>query len=136
MDFKDKIKKRIINYCTYTALGIIMILISMGSDNDILQPFGAAFALMGIARAVHYSALTKNPAALKKREIAENDERNIDIAVKARSLTFTVFGVCGGLSVIALKLLKLNDASQTVAYTLCAMLVIYWLCYFAIKKKY
>ncbi|MBQ3182268.1 MAG: hypothetical protein IJB57_01230, partial [Clostridia bacterium] len=73
---------------------------------------------------------------LKRREIAENDERNIAIVHKARSWAFSFYVILGCLAVIVLSLLSLQDIASWIGVGVFSLIAIYWICYFIVRRKY
>ena len=128
-------KKSIIIYGIYIIIGIALCVVGFFSEKNFLSSFGAAFAAVGIAKTVQYARLLKNPEKLKKWTIMQNDERNIAIALKARSITFRIIGLASGIAIIICYLINQELVGMVIAYTLCAMLVIYILCYHILNLK-
>ena len=138
MDYNKKLKIRLISYIAYTAIGILMMVVSLAgiARNEFLSPLGFAFTLMGAVRIGRYQYLLKNPQALNRRKIAETDERNIMIWTQARSLAFIVFIMLSGIAVIVLQMMNRKVESNIVAYMLMFFVAIYWICYAICKRKY
>ena len=90
-EFEKKIKSRAMLGLIYALIGAAIIITAntIKTDNDVAYSFGAVFAAMGIVRFVQYTRLLNNKSALEKREIAENDERNVMIVTKAQMLYAT-----------------------------------------------
>lgn len=138
MDYNKKLKIRLISYIGYTAIGILIMAISLTgiARDEFLSPLGFAFTLMGAVRIGRYQYLLKNPKALNRRKIAETDERNIMIWTQARSLAFIVFIMLSGIAVIVLQMMNRKVESNIVAYMLMFFVAIYWICYAICKRKY
>ena len=138
MKFKTKIKTRIYTGAAYALIGAALIAVrAVGlNENEMLDSFGAVLLVMGLAKAVQYLRLMKNEDAMKKREIAENDEMSIAIWQQARSLAVSIYSMCAGVAVIVLYALGKNLAAQVAAYMLMLFVLVYWVCYFAVKRKY
>ena len=137
MDFKKKLKIRM-----YTAIGFIIVGIAMiastfvvGGQNDFVSCFGFAFSVMGIARLRNYFIITKSEESIKNREIAETDERNVMLANKAKSIAFGVYCIVAGIAVIVLQLINKTELSSFIAYTICALVFIYWVSYMVIRNR-
>ena len=137
-EFEKKIKSRAMLGLIYALIGAAIIITAntIKTDNDVAYSFGAVFAVMGIVRFVQYTRLLNNKSALEKREIAENDERNVMIVTKARSLAFTAYFVLGGITVPVMFLTGNRTIGLYVAYSICAFVVISWLSYLIIRRKY
>lgn len=138
MDYRNKLKLRLYTAAVCAAIGIILILMSITGHikNEIASSFGAMFVVIGAARILQYVRITKDEESLHRREIAEKDERNVMLWTKARSLTFTIYILLSAAAVVILYLLDMASAAKTVSYMLCALVFIYWVCYFFVSRRY
>ena len=138
MNFRNKIKFRAWLGVFYTAVGAAIIIAAnlIGTDNGAAYSFGAIFAATGLARTVRYVRLLRNPEAMQKRETAENDEMNITVIEKARSLAFSVYLIIGGIMLVSFYIAGNFYAGQITAYIICAFTVIYWICYKIVRMRY
>lgn len=137
MNFKKKLKIRLYCGIGFTLLGIAIIVISnlMQPANEYLSMFGLCMAVVGINRIRHYFLITKNEETIQKREVAESDERNIYISSKARSIAFYIYVLAVSLAVIVFHILGRQEIAVFLSYTVCLLLVIYWITYFIVRKK-
>lgn len=136
MDFMKKMKMRFWLAIGYIAFGALLFLIcTFAGENDFLSAFGFAFVVMGFARLRNYFMITKNEETIKKQRIAESDERNLAIVSKAKNVAFGVYITAAAAAVIVLHLLNMIDESRMIAYTVCALVFIYWVAYYIIKKR-
>ena len=136
MNFKKKLKIRLYCGIGFTLLGIAIIVISnLLHVNDFLSMFGLCMAVVGLNRIRHYFFITRNEESIQKREIAESDERNVYVATKARSIAFYIYIVVISLAVIVFHILGRPEIASLLAYTVCLLLVIYWITYFIVRKK-
>ena len=137
MDFKKRIKIRYLTAVVYIVLGLALAALSffLEGENEFVSPFSFALIVIGIARIRKLSLITRNEASLKQREIAEGDERNIYIMLKARSAAFNIYVLLAGIAVIVLLFLEYSFAAQCIGYSVCALALIYWVCYWIYYKK-
>ncbi len=137
MDFKKKLKIRLFTAITYIVLGAAMIITSLviKTENEFISSFGFALILIGIVRIRNHMLITKNDETVKKQEIAETDERNIYIANKAKTFTFSLYIIISCLAVIVLQFFDAPLLSQYISLSVCLLLIIYWVSYFIIRKK-
>lgn len=138
MDFNKKMKIRKNIALVYILIGVAMILLNVTGivTNDIMSSFGLMLFVMGIARMVQYKRITADSESLNARRIAENDERNVMLWTKARSITTSVYLMLSALAVIVLYIINMQTAAQIVSYCMISFVVIYWICYFIVSKKY
>lgn len=137
MDFKKKLKTRLYIAVTYTAIGIFMIILQFGikEKSDFLSSFGFAMAIMGLIRIRNYFIITKSEESIRKREIAETDERNISIMLKAKNAAFSVYMILSGIAVIVLSCLNQNEKAIWIAYSVLLLVFFYWISYMYFRKK-
>lgn len=136
MKFADKLKVRLYSAFVIALIGIGLILTGVFTKTEMASSFGLMFFVVGIARIIQYKRITKNAGTLHKREVAETDERNVMLWTRARSMTFSVYVLLSAAAVILLYLLGRSEAARIVSYTLWSIVVIYWICYFIISRKY
>lgn len=136
MDFRKKLKIRLFFAIAYIALGIVLIATCafLKCDNDFLTPYGLALIVIGIARIRNHFRITKNEESIRKQQIKENDERNIAIANKAKSIAFFIYILLASVAVIILQALNYPEIATILSYTVCIMLVIYYITYWIVRK--
>ena len=136
MDFKKRMKIRLWTNIIYIVLGVAMIAAGFitKTDNEFVSSFGLTLTVVGLAL-IKKNIITSEEK-LKRREIAENDERNIAIVHKARSWAFSFYVILGCLAVIVLSLLSLHDIARWISVGVFSLIAIYWICYFIVRKRY
>ncbi|MBP3390209.1 MAG: hypothetical protein J6L58_00770 [Clostridia bacterium] len=137
MDFRKKLRTRLYLAISYIVIGAVMIAASFitKTTNEFVSSFGFALLLIGIVRIRNHFIITKNDETIKKQEIAETDERNISIANRAKSLSFTLYVFAASITVIVLQILEMGELASVIGFTVCALIIIYWISYFIIRKK-
>lgn len=138
MNFKKKMKIRLFTSIAYVIIGLALIAICLFSsvNNDTYLAVGIMLTVAGILRTIQYFKILTDEKSMQSHEIAETDERNVMLMYKARSLTFTISICLAGTAVIALYVMDLAFAGQIVAYAMCALVLIYAICYAVISRKY
>ena len=138
MDFKSKIRTRLITAVIYVFVGSAVVLAQYFGflKNDLVFSFGALLAAIGIMKIIQYARIIKNPDKMHSREVAETDERNVEIALKARSLAFIIYIFAAGLTVMGFLILgRVNAQINVLAYSVCFLVFVYWICYFVIQRR-
>ena len=97
---------------------------------------GSALLVMGIIRLLRFYRLKKNDSYREKTETAVTDERNQFIRMKAWSWAGYLFIMVSAIATIIFRILGQDLLSQFASYAVCLMLVLYWVSYFVLKKKY
>ena len=136
MDFERKLKIRRNMAVGYIIVGIILIGIGSIGKTEMALSFGSMFAVIGIAKLMEYKRITSNKETLRQREIAENDERNIMLWTKARSMAFIIYIIAAALVIVVLYLVGMVYEARIVSYSLSVFVVIYWVSYFVLSRKY
>ena len=116
-----------------------LVLIGLGLA-EIVDEFwsgmGSALLVIGIIRLLRYYRLKKNDAYREKMETAVTDERNQFIRMKAWSWAGYLFIIVTALGTIIFRILGQDLLSQVASGAVCLMLVLYWVSFFVLKKKY
>ena len=138
MDYKKKLKQRLHVGLFYLALGLILMLVGIWiySENSFVFSFGLAILVMGLHRILHYRKIIKDEKYMRKQELMEKDERLLMLSERAKSWVFSFSVMLAGLAVIVLSLLGYNDQAVPFAWYVCGMVVLYWIFWFILGKKY
>ena len=138
MEFKKKLKQRLYIALSYIAIGIALIAADALNhfENNFFFSFGFALVVMGIIRLIRHRKITKDNASIRKQELSETDERIRMISERARSWAFSYSIMIAGIAVIVLSLLGKHDAALPFAWYVCGMVVLYWIFWLILRKKY
>lgn len=138
MEFKKKLRTRLIVAISYIVLGLILVAIDVigHTDNYFYLSFGITLAVMGLLRIFQHRKITADEKSIRQQELTESDERTRMIAERARSWTFSLSVTIAGIAVIVLSLLGYHEEALPLSWFVCGMAVIYWICYIIISKKY
>ena len=97
---------------------------------------GSALLVIGIIRILRFYRLKKNESYREKMETAVTDERNQFIRMKAWSWAGYLFIMVSAVATIISRVLGQDLLCQVASGAVCLMLVLYWISYFVLKKKY
>lgn len=136
MEFKKKLKIRLYLAVGYIVLGVLMIVFAniWGADNSSIWGIGLGIAVCGVARLRGYFLITKNEETIRARQIAENDERNIMIASKAKSVAFYVYIMASCITMLVLTALDKTALAVPLSISVYSLIFIYFVSYFIIRK--
>ena len=116
-----------------------LVLIGLGCA-EIVDEFwsgmGSALLVIGVIRLLRFYRLKKNDSYREKMETAQTDERNHFIRAKAWSWAGYLFIMVSAIATIIFRILGQELLSQFCSYAVCLMLVLYWVSYFVLRKKY
>ena len=132
-----KNNRKILSYGTYILLGVILWILGMAEMVDeFWSGMGSALVLVGILRLVRMYRFKNDEAYREKMEIETTDERNKFIRNKAWAWAGYLFILISACSVIILKVMGQEVLSMAASGALCLMLVLYYVSYFILRKKY
>ncbi len=137
MNFKKKLQTRLYVACICIVLGVVMITIPflIPLADDFLSSFGFAMMVVGLARVRNYRMITKTEETIKKQEITETDERNLEIINRARSAAFSIYLLILAAGVMVLSLFGMHEVAKWISYAVLLLVLIYWICYLVYRKK-
>lgn len=137
MEGKMKRDKRMIISLVWIVIGAVLIGLSFaGKVDEFWNGMGFALAVVGALQLLKYHRFNKNEAYREKMEIAETDERNHFIRGKAWAWTGYVFILIVALSSIVFKVIGQGTLCMAASGAVCLMLVLYWVSYMVLKRKY
>lgn len=113
-----------------TACGILEIVDSFWSG------MGTAFAVVGVLQMLRLIRYKTNAIYKENTDTAVNDERNRFIRAKAWSWVGYLYIIIAAVATIVFKLLGQELLMFAASGSVCLMLVLYWIIYFLLSKKY
>lgn len=133
-----KFEKKIFLDIVYIILGAV--LLGCGIAEIVVDSFwsGMGGALIGIGaiRIFQFVKFRKNPEYREKIEIEANDERNRFIALRAWAWSGYAFVIISAVSTIGFKIAGNDLLSQFCAYAVCLVIILYWISYMLLRRKY
>ena len=132
-----KSDRRIFAYVLYIILGAVLLGFGFA---EVLDSFwsgmGSALMTVGVIRLALLLRYCKDEAYREEKEIEAKDERNQFIRNKAWAWAGYLFVLIAAIATIALKLLGQDLLSRVAGFALCVLMILYWLCYLVLRKKY
>ena len=129
--------RRIVACIIYIILGVALIVLGI---LEILDSFwsgmGGALIAVGVVRAIQILRYRNDESYRKNMEIEMKDERNRFIRNKAWAWAGYLFVLITAISTIVLKLLGQDLLAITDGFAVCILVLLYWVCYLVLKKKY
>lgn len=121
----------------WIVVGLVLIgLAFAGIVDEFWNGMGFALAIVGALQLLRYHRFNKNEAYREKMEIEVNDERNHFIRNKAWAWSGYLFIIICGVGTILFKIIGNETMSMASATAVCLMLVLYWISYYVLKRKY
>ena len=130
-------KKDIVFGVIWLLLGLVLTVLScLKTLDEFWSGMGSALMVVGIVRLLRSYRLSRSETYREKREVAETDERFRFIRNKAWAWAGYLFIIICALSTIVFKLLGQDLLCMVLGGAVCLMLVLFWVCFFILKKKY
>ena len=121
----------------WLILGSILIVLSfMGKVDSFWNGMGSALFVIGIINLIRMYKLSKNEAYREKVEIEYSDERNRFIRNKAWAWAGYIFTIISSICSIILKIMGQDLLSIACGFSTLLLIVIFWISYFYLKRKY
>ena len=129
--------RRILACIVYLILGIALMILGI---LEVLDAFwsgmGGALIAVGVVRMIHILRYRNDESYRENMEIETKDERNRFIRNKALACAGYLFVLVTAISTIVLKLLGQDLLSIAAGFAVCVLMLLYWVCYLVLKKKY
>ncbi len=131
------LKNGIIKNIIYLFLGgTLLTLGCVGVIDEFWSGLGVALIFVGILRFVYYFRLERNPEQKEKVQTEINDERNRFIRNKAWAFSGYLFIIIAGICLIVFKIIGQDLLSLAASYAVCLIMILYWISYIILKRKY
>ena len=132
-----KQNRRLLAYVIYVLLGGALFVLGCAEIVDAFWTgMGSAFMMVGILRLIGLYRFRKNEAYREKVEIEMQDERNHFLRNKAWAWAGYLFIMIMGVLVIVLRVVGQEQLSLTASYAVCLMVLLYYISYLVLRKKY
>lgn len=130
-------KKEVIFGFVWLGLGLVLTLLSgLEALDEFWSGMGSALLVIGGIRLFQGYRLSKSETYREQWEVAQTDERYHFIRMKAWSWAGYLFIMIVALATILLRIFGQEMLSIAAGGALCLMLVLYWVTFFVLKKKY
>ena len=129
--------KRMIFSIIWVILGGVLIALAFAGKVDMFwNGVGSGLLVVGALQLLRQYRFSKNEAYREKIEIEEKDERNQFIRNKTWAWTGYLFVLIAAVLCIIFKIVGQEVLSFAASGAVCLMLVLYWISYFILRKKY
>lgn len=132
-----KENKRIIVSIMWVIIGMVLIGLSFaGIVDEFWSGMGSGLLVVGIIQLIRFYRLQKNEAYREKMEIEASDERNHFIRNKAWAWSGYLFILISAVACIVFKIMGQDLLSMAASGAVCLMLILYWISFIILKRKY
>lgn len=126
----------IMNIVWFIVGGILISLSFTGKVDEFWNSMGFSLIAVGVIQLVRSYRLYNNKEYREKMEIEASDERNHFIRNKSWAWTGYIFILTASVFVIIFRIINQDLLSFVTSIAVCFMLVLYWICYAILKRKY
>ena len=129
--------RRMIAYIIYIIFGAVLMVLGMLEVVDSFwSGMGGALIAVGVVRMIHILRYHNDESYRENMEIEMKDERNHFIRNKAWAWAGYLFVLIAAICAIVFKLLGQDLLSITAGFAVSILVLLYWVCYLVLKKKY
>lgn len=129
--------RRIVVSIIYIVLGAVLLALGMMEVVDeFWSGMGGALMVVGVLRMVQFFRYRNNEEYREKAEVAAKDERNHYIRNKAWAWSGYLFILIAAVATIAFRVAGQDTLSSAASMSICLMLVLYWVSYMVLQRKY
>lgn len=121
----------------YIILGLILVGLGFaGKVDEFWNGMGSALLVMGVIQLIRRYRFNKNEVYREKIEIEINDERNRFIRNKAWAWAGYLFVMIMAVACIILRVMGEDTLSMAASGSVCLVLVLFWVSYYILRRKY
>jgi len=132
-----KNSRRIVAYMIYIALGACLIALGvMEIVDSFWSGMGGALIVMGVMRVIQFLRYSKDESYREKWDVETQDERNRFLRNKAWAWAGYLFVLLAAVCTIAFKVMGQDLLSMAASFAVSMLVLLYWICYLVLKRKY
>ena len=130
-------KNRIVLYIVYILLGAVLFALGLSETVDeFWSGLGSGLLCVAVLQLFRMLRMNKNEEYRERVETGYTDERNRFIRGKALAWAGYMFIIIAAVAVIVLKVMGQELLSMAASGAMCLVLVLYWVSYYILSKKY
>ena len=107
-----------------------------GKIDSFWSGMGGALIGVGIVQTIRWAHYWNDPEYKEKFDTQTHDERNRFIANKAWAWAGYLSVLTGAAAAIAFKIAGMDDISYFCSIAVCLLMILYWICWLVLKRKY
>lgn len=130
-------KRRFLLTAVWMVIGTVLVVLGILEVIDSFwSGMGGGLVGVSIVQMVRFYRYHSDAQYREDVDVQNNDERNRFLAGKAWAWAGYLFVMINAVAMVVLKLMGYDDQSQWAAYSVCLIVLLYWLSYLFLKKKY
>lgn len=128
---------RFISAIIEIVIGIVLCVCGYaGILDEYWSGMGTALVVVGILMLIRQIRYRTNEVYKENVDVAMHDERNQYIRIKAWAWAGYFFVMIGAIGSIVLKIVGQDQLSQVAGLSVCLLMILYWISYLVLRKKY
>lgn len=132
-----KFDRRILVSIVWVVLGIgLTVACAITQMDDFWSGMGTALIVVGVLQLLRWSKYARNAEYREKVDVEAKDERNRYLSEKAWAWAGYLFVFIGAAASIVLRIVGQALLSTLASGAVCVILVLYWISYLIVRKKY
>ncbi|MBQ7816103.1 MAG: hypothetical protein IJ339_01940 [Oscillospiraceae bacterium] len=132
-----KYSRKIFISIFWVVLGAVLLYLQHSYTLDSYwSGLGSAFMVVGALQVFRQVKYRTNAQYREDVDTKNNDERNRFIGGKAWAWAGYLYVIIAAIAIIVLQIIGLKEISQIISYTLCTLLILYWVSYLFLRRKY
>ena len=129
--------RRMIVSIIWVVLGTVLIALAFAGVVDMFwNGMGSGLLVVGVIQLLRQYRFSINQSYREKIEIEEKDVRNHFIRNKAWAWSGYLYVLIAAVSCLVLRIVGQNLLSIAASGAVCLMIVLYWISYLILRKKY
>ena len=132
-----KRNKRLIACIVEIAIGLALLISNLAGLTDAFwSGMGTALIVVGVIFLIRQIKYQTSETYRESVDVEVNDERNKYLSMKAWSWAGYLFVLIAAVGAIVLKIAGRDDLVYMASGSVCLIMVLYWLVYVILRKKY
>ena len=132
-----KKNQRLIANIFEIVIGIVLTVCGYaGIIDEYRSGMGTALVIVGVLMLARQIRYRTNETYKENMDVEVNDERNKFLRIKAWSWAGYLFVMLGAFGSIIFKIIHKDSLSMFSGCSVCLIMVLYWLSYLVLKRKY
>ena len=131
-----KSNKRFIASIIEIVVGLGLLLRFFDVIDDFWSGMGAALIVVGVLQLIRHIRYKTNEDYKETVDVAVSDERNKFLSMKAWSWAGYLFVMIAAVAAIVLKICGLDEYVFFASGSVCLIMILYWVSYMIVRKKY
>jgi len=121
----------------WVLLGVTLVILCVA---DVVDSFwsgmGGGMIGVGMAQLIRFRRAERDQQYREEQEIKASDERNVFLQGKAWQWAATLYVIISGVAVVVLKILGQEQLSMAASFSICGLVILYWVSWLVLQKKY